>query len=89
MKVKVLYDKYNTKIEKAILLFGNTPETEQSISLEVIEEDIGEGEEIALINKIKFTSIDSDSIEISNIMGKEDLRVIMSLLRNLLAQINN
>lgn len=86
MKVNILYDEYSTKIKKATLLFGDTPETEQAINLEVIQENIGESENELLVNKVKITSIDSNSIEIQNQMNKEELRTFLTLIRNLLTQ---
>ncbi len=83
MKVKILYDKYNTKIEKATLLFGELLEEE----LELIQEDISEDEEQKiLIGKIRLTSTDLDNIAITNEMSKDDLRTFLTLIRNLLNQ---
>lgn len=87
MKVNVLYDKYNTKIEKATLLFGDTPETEQVINLEVIQKDIGDIENEIISNEIRITSADASGIEIENEMNKDELRTFMSLIRELLIQI--
>lgn len=93
MQVNVLYDKYNTKIEKATLLFGDTPETEQSINLEIIQEieEILDEEDVVLetiiTDKVKITNIDSNSIEIENKMDKEELRAFLTLIRNLLVQL--
>ena len=86
MKVNILYDKYNTKIQEADIIFENSPDTTQSIKLEVIQKDIGIEDVEEFIDHIEITSIDSDSIEIVNEMNKDDLRVFLSVVRNLLTQ---
>lgn len=86
MKVNVLYDKYNTKIDKATVLFGDIPEEEQSIDLEIVETNTGTEELPVLVETIKLTTIDSNDIKISNEMDKEELRTFFNIIKNLLAQ---
>jgi hypothetical protein len=86
MKVNVLYDKYNTKIDKATVLFGDIPEEEKSIDLEIIETNTGTEELPVLVETIKLTTIDSNSVEISNEMDKEELRTFFNIIKNLLSQ---
>lgn len=86
MKVNVLYDKYNTKIDKATVLFGDIPEEEKSINLEIIETNIGAEELPVLVETIKLTTIDSNSMGISNEMDKEELRTFFNIIKNLLSQ---
>lgn len=84
MKVEILYDQYNTKIEKATLLFGEDVE-QQLIELKVVEKTEDESQIITEV--IKLTSVDINSIEIENELSRDDLRVFMTLLRNLLSQL--
>lgn len=86
MKVNVLYDQYNTKIEKATVLFGETPETKQSIDMEIIGKDTGTEELPNIVEVIKLTSVDSNSIEIGNEMNKDEFRIFFNVLKNLLVQ---
>ena len=86
MKVNVLYDKYNTKIDKATVLFGDIPEEEKSIDLEIIETNTGTEELPVFVETIKLTTIDSNSTEISNEMDKEELRTFFNIIKNLLSQ---
>ena len=90
MKVEVLYDKYNNKIEKAKLIFGDEPIDQQFIELQVSENitEIGEEDIEQIITKVvKFKSIDTNNAEVENELNKEDLRVFLTLLRNLLNQL--
>lgn len=86
MKVEVLYDKYNNKVNTAKLIFGEDIE-QQLIKLEVLEKVEGEEEAQTTIDIVKLTSIDKNTIEIENELNKEDLRVFLTLLRNLLNQL--
>lgn len=87
MKVEILYDEYNTKIEKATLLFGEDVD-QQLTELDVLKKVEGEDENQITVDVVKLTSIDSDSMQqIENELSKDDLRVFMTLLRNLLSQL--
>ena len=86
MKVEVLYDEYSNKVNMAKLIFGEDIE-QQLIKLEVLEKVEGEEEAQTTIDIVKLTSIDKNIIEIENELNKEDLRVFLTLLRNLLSQL--
>ena len=87
MKVEILYDEYSNKIDTAKLIFGEDIE-QQLIKLEVLEKVEGEEEETqTTIDIVKLTSIDKNTMEIENELNKEDLRVLLTLLRNLLNQL--
>ena len=86
MKVEILYDEYSNKIDTAKLMFGEDIE-QQLIKLEVMKTVEGEEDAQTTIDIVKLTSIDKNTIEIENELNKEDLRVLLTLLRNLLNQL--
>ena len=91
MVTKIVYDKYDTQIDTAIFKFDKDDNTQEIIlKMEEFEaEDIIDTNTGLPLkeNKIVITSTDTDGIEIENILGKEDLRTILSVARNLLKQI--
>ena len=88
MKVEVIYDRYNTKIDRADLIFTDALDVKSKISLQTFLHTEMVGDVEVATEKVKITSVDGELVQIENDLDKDDLRVLMSIMRNLLSQIN-